>query len=135
MAKPLHPRHQRKANLPPHCGTCIFHEWDEDRSTCVHPSIVDPDDLAQAAADANADILEGAISCLAIAEHLMEDAICDQEWHPYDHVCEHYRAHEHTTYPNRAHEASRVRHSAVDEFATLIETLAFPPATPTGATP
>lgn len=111
---------ERKAEMPQHCGNCIFHEWGEDRSTCMHPHKVRRTDLVDDLRDmAEAD----AMSAHGIAESLLWDAIADQEWQPYDHVCDHWRGRECKSYPDRSAEEKRVRAEAVAAFEELVESL------------
>jgi len=111
---------ERKQTMPPHCGNCIFHEWDEDRSTCMHPCKVRRDDLADEVAGLADD---GAMTADAIAESLLRDAIADQEWQEYDAVCDHWRGREHKRYPERQQEEKQVMQQVRDEFVRLIESM------------
>ena len=110
---------ERKQTMPPHCGNCIFHEWDEDRSTCMHPSKVRDSDLADVAAMAE----DGGMLAYDIAESLLDDAITDQEWQPYDAVCDHWRGRECGQYPERGQEERRVRDAARGVFHDRIEAM------------
>ena len=111
---------ERKQTMPPHCGNCIYHEWDEDRSTCEHPCKVSRDGLRQEVQDLAED---GGMSAYGIAESLMDDAIADQEWQPYDAVCDNWRGREHRSYPDRLQEEGRVREEAKEAFRQLVESM------------
>ena len=111
---------ERKQSMPPHCGNCIFHEWDEDRSTCMHPCKVRESRLA---GDVAAMAEDGGMSAYSIAESLLDDALTDQDWQPYDSVCDHWRGRECRKRPELGQEERRIRDAARDIFHDRIEAM------------
>ena len=111
---------ERKQIMPPHCGNCIFHDWEESASKCRHPCQVSEEGIRQEVADLATD---GGMSSSGIAESLLEDAMTDQEWQEYDHVCDNWRGRECASYPERGKEERRVRDAARTMFAERIASL------------
>ena len=111
---------ERKQSMPPHCGNCIYHEWDYERSTCEHPCKVSRDGLIQEVQDLAED---GGMSAVGIAESLMDDAITNQDWQPYDSVCDNWRGREHRSPPDRGNEERRARAEARESFCQLVESM------------
>ena len=122
---------ERKQTMPPHCGNCIYHEWDECHSTCTHPCKASHDGLRQEVQDLAED---GGMSAYGIAESLMDDAIADQEWQPYDAVCDNWRGRECRSYPDRGQGRCerRVRAEAKAAFCQLVESMMPNTPKPTG---
>jgi len=111
---------EREQVMPPHCGNCIFLEWDTDISTCMHPCKVRMDGPERWATELN---LAG-VTAEEFAETLLSDAIDEQGWQIYDRVCDNWCARTCRGYPGRRDEERRVRGEARDEFIRLIKSLA-----------
>lgn len=78
----------KKAELPPHCGSCFWHNWEEETAECTHHTVLDDDVLKDALlGDAESTKERGAY---AIADWELEDALGNQDYQVYDEVCEHY---------------------------------------------
>lgn len=105
---PLH--NYRKAQLPAHCGTCAFHDWDSDGSTCRHPDFVtiDPHDVLDLEAD-------GGMTAQGVAESLFEEYLSNQDWQPYDDVCDQH------TPKGKPRDDEALRQAAFAAFTKKIE--------------
>lgn len=75
----------KKAELPPHCGSCFWHNWEEDIAECTHHTVLD-DDVLKDALLGDAESIEP----YTIADREMEWALGNQDYQAYDEVCEHY---------------------------------------------
>ncbi len=78
----------RSAKLPPHCGSCYWHDWDEDRAVCMHHSAVSDDRLEEQLLDDPVTLAELGVE--AVADYAYADIGENGNWDAYDYVCDHY---------------------------------------------
>lgn len=77
-------RNERPAQLPPHCGNCRFHLWEESVSECRHSSVV-----RERSINTEVDGAEDGDDPRFIAKKLI-DAAVDGDWQGYEMVCDHH---------------------------------------------